>query len=246
MRKRFLALTILASIAPALTAQQTATARTDTAVARIVVEPTQLNLRAGDTATIRVTAFDANGNELRAVRLRVSGPRSALMVGDGVVKALRAGRYELVASAASRREDTPIVVRIPVNVTWPAIARVVIIPEPGRLYTGVTLQHAAKAFHADSSERHDATITWRSSNERVATVDRWGNVTAHAPGAVVITAEAEGIRSQRAYTVAANPVRTLTIDVAEITVRSGDVLHLRATARRANGSAVSDVPVTWS
>ena len=221
-------------------------ARTDTAVARIVVEPTQLTLRAGDTAIVRVTAYDARGNELRAARVRVSGPRSALLVSQGMVKAIRAGRFEIVATAASAREDTPIVVRIPVTVTWPAITRVAILPEPGRLYAGVTLAHGAKAFHADSSERRDATITWRSSNERVATVDRWGNVTAQAPGSVVITAEAEGVRAQQQYTVTANPVRTLSIDVAENTVRSGDVLHLKATPKRANGAAVADVPITWS
>jgi hypothetical protein len=232
--------------ATALGAQNQPAPASDTAVARLTVEPAMLTLKAGETVPIKVTAFDAKGNELRAARVRVSGPRNAMLVGDGQVKALRAGRYEIVASAAANREATPVVVRVPVTITWPAITRVAITPEPGRLYTGVTLAHDARAYHADSSERREAAIHWRTSNERVATVDRFGNVTAVAPGAVVITAEADGIRSTRSYTVAANPVATLAIDMPESSVRSGDVLHLKAVAKRANGSVVGDVPVTWS
>ena len=229
-----------------LSAQEQPAPRTDTAVARLVVEPTSLALKAGESAPVIVRAYDASGNELKAARVRLSGPRAALAVGQGQVKALRAGRYEVVASAQSARTDQPIVVRIPVNVTWPAITRVAITAEPGRLYDGVTLAHSARAYHADSTERREVTMAWRSSDPTVASVDRFGYVTANRPGTVTISAEAEGVRSSVRHTVVANPVRTLAIDVAESSVRSGDVLHLKAVAKRANGTAVGDVPVTWS
>ncbi len=246
LKQRLVTAAIVLSITSTLAAQQQPAPATDTAVARLTVEPTTLTLKAGETVPFKVTAYDAKGNELRAARVRVSGPRNAVSVGDGLIKALRAGRYEIVASAAASREATPIVVRVPVNITWPAITRVSLTPEPGRLYAGVTLAHDARAYHADSSERREVTINWRSSNPQVATVDRFGNVTAKAPGAVVITAEVDGVRSQQRYTVAANPVATLSIDMSESSVRSGDVLHLKATARRTSGVVVPDVPVTWS
>ncbi len=246
LKQRLVTAAIVLSITSTLAAQQQPAPATDTAVARLTVEPTTLTLKAGETVPFKVTAYDAKGNELRAARVRVSGPRNAVSVGDGLIKALRAGRYEIVASAAASREATPIVVRVPVNITWPAITRVSLTPEPGRLYAGVTLAHDARAYHADSSERREVTINWRSSNPQVATVDRFGNVTAKAPGAVMITAEVDGVRSQQRYTVAANPVATLSIDMSESSVRSGDVLHLKATARRASGVVVPDVPLTWS
>jgi hypothetical protein len=126
------------------------------------------------------------------------------------------------------------------------VTRVEITPEPGRLYAGVTLAHRARALHADSSERRYAQIDWRSSNPAVASVDRFGSVTAKTPGNVVISAESEGVRGQIRHTVVANPVSSIAIDIAENSVRSGDVLHLKATAKRANGSVVPDVPITWS
>ena len=224
-----------------LTAQQTDSAR---AVARITAEPASLVLKAGEAASIKLTAFDADGLELPTARVRLTGPRASVLVSGNNVKAMAAGKYELVASAVGMAN--PVTLSVPVTITWPAITRVTITPEPGRLYTGVTLAHTARALHADSTERRYAPVTWRSSNARVATVDRYGNVTAVAPGAVTIVAEAEGIRSSLRHTVAPNPVATLAIDLAETSVRSGDVLHLKATAKRANGAVVPDVPITWS
>src|SRR5688500_20210616 len=96
---------------------------------------------------------------------------------------------------------------------WPPIAQVEILPEPGRLYAGVTLAHRSRAVHADQSERKNVAVTWRSSNEAVATVDRFGNVTARRPGAVTITAEAEGASASIRHTVVANPVASLTIAI---------------------------------
>jgi hypothetical protein len=244
MKTRLLASAIIVTLSAPLAAQQQPGPVTDTAVARVVVEPASLSLKAGETARFKVTAYDDKGNVLRAARIRVSGPRAALAVSDSLVKALRAGRYELVATAGDR--TAPVVVRVPVAVTWPSVTRVAIMPEPGRLYNGVTLAHDARAFHADSSERRDAVVMWRSSNEKVATVDRFGNVTATGIGPVTITAEFEGVRSNVRYVVASNPVASLSIDVAENTVRSGDVLHLKASAKRASGAVIPDVPITWS
>jgi hypothetical protein len=242
------AIVLAAPLAVPLAAQQPAQ-RTDSVrtVARLVAEPTALSIKAGETVTIKITAFDAQGNEIPDARVRIGGPRSALFVNGGQVKGLRAGKYEVVASSATPGGmTTPVMLRIPVTVTWPGITRVQITPEPGRLYTGVTLAHNVKALHADSSERRDATIAWRSSNPAIASVDRYGNVTAHRVGPVTITAEVEGVRSQIRHTVVASPVASLAIDVSENSVRSGDVLHLKATARRASGSVIPDVPVTWS
>jgi len=244
MKRQVVTLSFIASFSAPLFAQEQPGPRTDTAVARLVVEPANLVVKAGETVPFKVTAYDSNGNVLRAARIRVSGPRAAVAVGEGQVKALRAGRYELVATAGGRA--APVIVRVPIAITWPSITRVAIAPEPGRLYAGVTLAHDAQAFHADSSERKEAMITWRSSHEKVAIVDRFGNVSAMGVGPVTITAESEGVRSSVRYTVAANPVSTLAIEIAESTVRSGDVLHLKAVAKRATGAVVADVPITWS
>jgi hypothetical protein len=217
-------------------------------VARLVAEPATLTLEAGQLVPLRVTAYDAAGNLLSQARVRLSAPRRALLIADGQVKGLAAGSYEIVASAPGAADGPPVRITIPVTVAWPAISKVDITAEPGRLYTGVTLAHRARALHADGLERPASAVefVWSSSNDAIASVDRFGHVTAHRPGAVTITAQAAGAKAAVTYTVAPNPVATLTIQVAESTVRTGDVVHLKAVARQRAGAAVTDVPITWS
>ena len=215
-------------------------------VVRLTAEPTTLALKVGETVPLRITAYDAQGRVVEDPPLRVTGPRRSLWVSDGEVKGLEAGKFEVVATTLPASGIQPVMLRIPVTVTWPSVSAVTITPEPGRLYTGVTLAHSVQALHADSSVRRNPAVTWRSSAPAVATVDRYGNVTALRPGAVTISAEVEGVTAQIRHTVVANPVASLTIDLSETSVRTGDVLHLKATAKRAGGATVPDVPITWS
>jgi hypothetical protein len=229
-----------------LAAQQAAPA--EPAVARLVAEPSRVNLRVGDSVAFKVTAYDAQGNVIPNASVRVGGPRMSVYFGDGIVRGLRAGSFKATASAASARAGAaPVTLEIPVTVTWPALTTIdVVTTGPGRLYAGVTLPHAAKGKHADNSERRGLAATWRSTDASVARVDRFGNVTALKPGNVSIIAEAEGVRGQKQYTIVPNPVTALELDIKESSIRTGDVVHLKAVAKRANGSAVEDAPITWS
>lgn len=231
---------------PAAAAAQQAEAKP---VARLVVEPTALEITAGQTAPVTVTAYDAQGGVIAEPSLRVSGARNGLAISQTGVKGLRAGTYEIVVTSVSADSTVkPVSLTVPVTVKWPAIGRIELAADSGRLYTGVTLAHRARAIHPDSSERPGADVAfrWRSSNPAVASVDRYGYVTANRPGSVTITADAEGASAQVSHTVAANPVTSLSIQLAATSVRTGDVVHLKAAAQRANGSAVPDVPITWS
>ncbi|MBI2537894.1 MAG: Ig-like domain-containing protein [Gemmatimonadetes bacterium] len=128
---------------------------------------------------------------------------------------LRAGTREVVAAVFQLADAAPFTLTIPVTVTWPPLAKLEVVPEPGRLYTGVTLGHQVKAFHADGSERTEVQVSWTGSNPRVATVDRYGNVTAVRPGNLTVTAVAEGVKGERLHTVVANPVQGLSIDISQ-------------------------------
>ena len=217
--------------------------------ARLVADPTSLTMTVGDTAAIKVTAYDASGRVIPDVQFRMTGPRGAVRVINNQVRALTAGRFQIVASVFGGRGPDlaqPATVTIPVTITWPAITSLAIVPDSGRLYTGITLGHTLKGFTRDSIERRGMSATWRSSNPAVATVDRFGNVTAIRPGAVTITAESEGAKAEKRYTIANNPVSRVEIDIKDEVIRTGDVVHLKATPRRADGSAVNDAPLTWT
>ena len=239
---------LVALFAAQVTVQQPT--RDTTTVTRLVATPAQLTLQSGQTAPLKVTAYDIAGRVVANPILRAGGARGALQLWPDSVKALRAGDYEIVVTAVQLLPPggTPVTIRVAVRVTWPPVTRVVLKAEAGRLYTGVTLGHGVKAYHTDSTERPSANVTWRwtSSNSAIASVDRFGNATAHRAGPVTITAEAEGARASVRYVVAPNPVTSVEVVVDRSTLRTGDVVHLKANVRRANGSTVTDAPITWS
>ncbi|HEX6090096.1 MAG TPA: Ig-like domain-containing protein [Gemmatimonadales bacterium] len=247
VRRMAPALLTLGLVAPLAAQQRTDTVRV---VTRLVAEPASLELVAGDSLVpVKLTAYDARGVEVTNPPLRVSGVRGGLQITQDGIRGVRAGTYQVnVSTVTPDTSVKPVTLTIPVTVRWPALAKVELTADSGRLYTGVTLPHRARALHADGSERpgRDLTWRWRSSNEAVASVDRYGYVSAHRPGTVTISAETEGASAEVRHTVVANPVTSVSIALDEASVRTGDVIHLKAAARRANGAAVPDVPITWS
>src|SRR3712207_1927615 len=139
MSRTLLVTRVLAAAAlvpAALGAQEQPVGRSDAEVlrnvARLVAEPASLTLVAGQTVPIRVYAVDAQGNVINDAPMRVSGARNAVFVGGDrgsqslTGKGLKAGKYELVASTASRAAGAPapVTLTIPVTVTLArAVAR---------------------------------------------------------------------------------------------------------------------------
>ncbi len=223
-----------------------ADAQYEAGVTRLVAEPARLALKAGESAPLKVTAYDKDGKVVADAAIRVAGPRDAVRYADGMLRALRAGSHTVVATAFNGRGIDAVTLEIPVLVSWPALTKLEIAAEPGRLYTGTMLGHSARGMHADGSPRAGLAVTWRTSDAAVATVDRFGNVSALKPGMVTISAEAEGITAQQRYTVTESPVARIEASLRETTVNTGDVVHLTATARRADGAPVSDAKIDWS
>ncbi len=242
---RYLAVVLCTTIAVTAASQQT-TPPQPPPVAKLVAEPARVTVKAGETTPLKVTAYDAQGNAIPNARVFVNGPLMALTVGEGTIKGLKAGSFTAVAVAQGAPNAQPVTLEIPVLITWPALTKLEIVPEPGRLYVGVMLAHSARGSHADGSARPGLTAIWRSTDASVATVDRFGNVTALKPGSAAISAEAEGVSAQQRYTIAANPVTSLELGIKETTVRTGDVVRLTATAKRTNGAAVADAKIAWS
>ena len=213
--------------------------------AKLVAEPAALALRAGQTVTFKVRAYDAQGKEIPNAFVRVQSSNRAVRFSDTTVTATAAGKFEATATALGA-SGAPIMLTIPVTVTWPALTKVEITSATANLYAGLTTPVRLKGFHADTSERTGLSGTWRTSDAKLATVNRFGDVTALAPGSVTLTVEAEGQRASKVFTITANPVARLEIGIPESQMRTGDVIHLKATARRANGAVVADAPITWS
>jgi hypothetical protein len=228
-------------------ADQAAQAQAPTvAVAKVTTEPARIRMQLGQTTPLVVKALDASGREVANAVVRVNMPRRSAAWADGQVTAFQVGEFSATIVATGAAGTPPVTVEIPVSIEWPPLKALEISAEPGTPYVGITIGHRAKGINADGSERPSAMVTWNSSNPRIASVDRFGFVTAVAPGTASIRATLDGTSAERAITVVANPVARIELGITETTIRTGDVIDLVGTARRSDGGLVNDVPVTWS
>ena len=182
--------TLLLAIAALATTRATAQE-----VARVEVSPATLSLEVGETATVSATAYDAAGNVVDIPFLYFSRDgRGSLAVNrtTGEVEAHRGGEYTILARALGPGRISGT---MSVTVAFPPLDRVEIAQDGGRYYVGVTMRHKAAVIDQADDVR-DVPVTWSTSDESVATVDRFGVFTAHAPGEVTLSAAAEGVVGQ--------------------------------------------------
>ena len=215
-------------------------------VVGLEADPPELTMRVGDETRVTVVAVTRSGERLDEAAVRLVGPRAAVRVRQGVVTALTAGEYALVATYA-QPGARPVVLEVPVRIEWPEIARVVVAPtSDARLLVGTTVRLRAVAEHADGSARPDATVEWRSGTPEVVTVDRFGRATALAPGEAVVTAVVDGAEGSLALRTEPFAGETLEIEGGASRMRTGDVAEFRAVLRDEAGREVAGAPVEWS
>lgn len=228
-----------ASASPSLSAQESDIT--------LVAEPAEVSLVVGTQIALTVRAVDESGDSVE-MDIRFAAPRSVLRYRNGVLQSYRAGSYQIVATGVLPEGATgaPPMLRIPVDIAWPAIDRVELNPSGAALYVGTTITHGPVALHADGTRRPEASFAWRSSNPEVASVDAYGTVMATAAGSVTITVEVDGeTEVQASFDVLAFPATELTIHGGADQARTGDVLRFSARASGPEGP-VPDLPLTWA
>lgn len=236
----FVALVGLTVAAPAAHAQSAADR-----VVRLVGSTDHVTVPVGGEVPFSVRAVDASGATVETP-IRVIGPRNAVSVGDGSVRGLAQGEYEIVATLVVEAGGQPRTLTVPVTVDWPAIERLVVEASGSTLFVGTTRSHPVRALHTDGTHRPDPAVAWTSSNRAVAAVDPFGNVTGVAPGRVTVTAAFGGQETSLEFEVATLPDVTVELAEAPSEARTGDVLNFEATVRDASGTVRTDIPVSWS
>jgi len=228
--------------------------------ATVTAEPAELVLDPGETAEVRLIIRDASGEEVQAPVVWVSSNVWSVRASNGRVEALRPGRFVVTANALrpggvvsgimpDQRMDPYqgyAQAEITVTVRHPPPARVELDGRGRAFYEGAMARHRARVLDADGTVRRDAPVRWSTSDATVATVDQYGQFTAHSPGEVTLIADVDGVRGEHRYTVVANPVVRLELAGSAGQVRTGDVVYFGATAFDAEGREVPDAPILFA
>ena len=179
-------------------------------------------MKKGESMGIKATVSPWNANN-RSVTWKSSNPKVATVNKYGAVKAVGKGNATITAVAKDgswKKASCRVTVRQPV--------------------TGLRMNRASTSIKKGSSislgavaspwDASNKSVTWKSSNTRVATVDSKGTVRAVGKGAASITATANdgsGKRSSCTVTVT-QPVTGISLNRASASLKIGNTLSLSA------------------
>ncbi len=176
---------------------------------------TSVTLGKGETWKADTTFILAT--EGLVLKYKSDNPKVAVVGDDGVVTALRPGKANI---------------GIGYDQTLLGVCKVTVIAAPKRIRLSeskaVLSVGDVKVLTAELSKRSASAVTFSSSNEKVATVDAEGCVTAVAGGKATITAKTFNDKTAECdiYVLGGKAPTTLSLNVPEVDIQVGETFKL--------------------
>jgi len=216
-------------------------------ITKAVVQPAEAAVLVGDSVRLRAVGYDSLGREYPNVAVTwfaTGGHFEGSVDSLGTVIGGSTGTVTVTALVRPRAGGRAATALGRVTILPQPAARLVIAPEPARLYVGQSLVLSATPYAANDDRRYDE-VTWTSDRAQVVTVTAGGRLTARAPGRATVIATAGRANRRLELTVVPNPVTQVSLEPTTAAVRTGDVVRFRFSARAA-GRALADARPEWS
>lgn len=227
--KRVLVTALFVLIATALQAQK-----------KIVISPTDITLEVGDKLPLKAYVTENGEKTEDKVRLFSRDKSKVFIDSIGVAHAFLPGKAAILAIAAGTRQTFEI------TVNYPVISEIKIGNIPEKIYKGSPVQFKYTVIDKAGLTRKDVQVQLSSSDERIATIDVFGNIRSKREGKVTITARLDGIENAVSISVLKNPVTDIELEADNEQGRTGDVFHFKAKAVDDRGNAVEQIPIRYS
>ena len=206
----------------------------DAPLKSISLNKNQTTIEKGKSETLNVNYNPIDTTDSRDVTWSSDNESVATVDENGKVTAIGKGAATITATVGKKTAACTVEVSVPL--------------------TGISMNKEETTIHAGESETlnitydpkdttDDKTVTWTSSNEKIATVDADGAVTAHAPGTATITAKVGSFSAKCSITVDA-PLKSISLDKNSILLEKGENETLHISYQPSNTTDSTDV--TWS
>ena len=208
-------------------------------VTGVSLDKTTLTLTEGENASLVATVAPDDASD-KSVSWESSAPAIATVDQTGKVTAVAAGSATITVKTTDGEKTATCEVTVSAAVV--AVTGVTLDKITASLLVGGDdLQLTATVAPDDATNKN---VTWSSSNDKIATVDQTGKVTAVAAGFATITVTTEdGGKTATCEVTTTVPVTGVTLDKTSATMVEGDQLDLVATVTPDNATEQS---VTWS
>ena len=224
--------------------------------------PSQININVGETQKVLIKLVDKNQNPIQSAFTIYSAndpgigptpdwpgtsinitPRvsDSTGVAEVTIQPRRSGKLLLKV-----RSLNGVVGELNVNVPKPAIDKLVFSQYPSKLYAGTVTPFKVSIIDLAGMERDDVALVLQSSDHSKASFDALYNLEAKKTGTVTLSAKAGGITESFQVRIAKNPVRNITLGFEKKEIRTGDVLHVKASALNRAGRLVNDAPINYA
>jgi hypothetical protein len=210
-------------------------------VRTVDIRPARSTIVAGTTLQLSASARDSAGREVAGKAASwFAAPFDVASIDEkGLFRAHRQGRAQVFAVIDGK---TAIAI---VEVEPKAAASIDLVAGQSDVVVGGSTVLTAVARTEDKEPLSGAGFSFRSSDDRVATVDQTGVVTGRREGSVIIAATSGQARGELRLNVVPNRVARLAVS-GPTQGRTGDVLRFRVTAEDRRDTPVPNPPVRWS
>lgn len=201
-------------------------------VSEVKVTPSTAQITKGGSVSLSAEVLPDNVED-KTVTWTSSSPEIATVDNNGTVTGISLGSATITASCGEKSGYSTI------TVSAIAVESVTITPSSLEMIEGETASLKAEVLPENAD---DKTVVWESIDESIATVDTQGNVTAIKPGKTKIMATCGNQGATCDITVSGKPVESVTVEPAQISLKSGEQKQLTATVLPEDAE---DKTVTW-
>ena len=196
------------------------------------------SLHVGQTAQLSAVVLPEDATD-KSVTWQVQTAEVLSVSPEGLLKAVGLGEAWVSATTSNGKSAD-----MTFNVIPTPVSSIVINPNAVSLKTTETVKLTAAVMPEDATNK---TITWTSSDNAVASVDTYGNVTANSVGEAIVTAtstDGSNVVAECRVTVVPTPVEGITIDAnGSTTLKALQTVQLTAVI---TPETATDKSVSWS
>ena len=203
-------------------------------VASVSLNKTELTIEKGKSETLTATVSPSDATD-KTVTWQSSNNTIATVDQNGRVTAVGAGSAVITVTTNDGSKTATCNVTVVIPVTSVSLNKTELTIEKGKSETLTAT--------VSPSDATDKTVSWKSSNTSVVTVDQNGRVTAVNAGSAVITVTTkDGSKTATCNVTVVIPVTSVSLNKTELTIEKGKSETLTATV---SPSDATDKAVTW-